>query len=165
MAIEQQQEYVIGLDLGSTSVGWALVQLKDGDPVSIMDMGVRRFDAGVEGDIESGRDESRATQRRDKRGPRRQIWRRQWRMRKVFRLLCENGLLPEAADNSGDVRNEIIAKLDLSIRGERLGENTPNRIDDHLLPCHPAPADTLQCTRTCLATGGRIERLPRFRPQ
>ena len=134
MEIEKQQEYVIGLDLGSASVGWSLVQLKDGDPASILDMGVRRFDAGVKGDIESGRDESRATQRRDKRGPRRQIWRRQWRMRKVFRLLCENGLLPEAADDSGDTRNQMIADLDVAIRGKLLGVKTANRIEDHLLP-------------------------------
>ncbi len=113
MKNEEEQEYVIGLDLGSASVGWSLVQFENGDPVRILGMGVRRFDAGVDGDIESGRDESRATQRRDKRGPRRQTWRRQWRMRKVFRLLRENGLLPQGDDDSGDARNELIADLDL----------------------------------------------------
>ena len=110
MAIKEQQEYIIGLDLGSTSVGWTLVQLKDGGPESILDMGIRRFEAGVSGDIESGMDESRATQRRDKRGPRRQTWRRQWRMRKVFRLLCENGLLPKLLPCNNERKLQIISK-------------------------------------------------------
>lgn len=96
-------------------------------------MGVRRFDAGVSGDIASGKDKSRATERRDKRGPRRNTWRRQHRIRKVFRLLCQNRLLPES-DDSGDSRNTLIQQLDSLIRSERGLEQPSDRIADHLLP-------------------------------
>ena len=48
--------YRLGIDLGSGSVGWAAV-LEDhqGDAKPVLAMGVRRFEAGVLGDIESGK--------------------------------------------------------------------------------------------------------------
>lgn len=90
---ETENRYRLGIDLGSGSVGWAAVLDADGESPKILGMGVRRFEAGVQGDIEAGRDESRATARRDARGPRRQTWRRQYRLRKVFRDLvaCQSG--------------------------------------------------------------------------
>ena len=78
-------QYILGLDLGPSSIGWAVIALENGEPaavaaVKITAAGVRRFEAGVQGDIEAGRDESRATQRRDARSPRRQTWRRQYHL-------------------------------------------------------------------------------------
>ena len=119
---EMENRYRLGLDLGSGSVGWAIVLDGDGETPRIVDMGVRRFEAGVQGDIESGRDESRATARRDARGPRRQTWRRQYRLRKVFRVLQRLGLLPESEDASHDVRNRLIAELDCDLRRDYLKE-------------------------------------------
>ncbi len=117
---ETDGRYCLGLDLGSGSLGWALVlDQEEGVPPRVA-MGVRRFDAGVQGDIESGRDESRATARRDARGPRRQTWRRQYRLRKVFRVLQEMDLLPPSDDASHDSRMRVLAEMDRDLRKEYL---------------------------------------------
>jgi hypothetical protein len=57
-------EYLLGLDIGTTSIGWALIALKSDEPCGILRAGVRCFEAGVEGDIEAGKDSSRARPRR-----------------------------------------------------------------------------------------------------
>lgn len=113
------KRYGIGLDLGSGSVGWATVELSEkGQPSSVLGMGVRRFDAGVSGDIAGGRDESNALERRLKRGPRRQHWRRAWRIRKVFRTLVDLGLMPQANSDDSDGRHDAILSLDDELRKE-----------------------------------------------
>jgi len=111
-----QSAYTVGLDLGSGSIGWAAVLERGHDPPKILAMGVRRFEAGVLGDIEEGKDESRATARREARGPRRLNWRRQHRLRKVFRLLQTAHLLPPTEDDSHDERHRLLAQLDRDLR-------------------------------------------------
>jgi CRISPR-associated endonuclease Csn1 len=118
-----ENRYRLGIDLGSGSIGWAAVVDADGPSPQILGMGVRRFEAGVTGsadEIEAGKDKSRATVRRDARGPRRQTWRRQYRIRKVFHLLQRLGLLPDSDDDSHDTRNRVIADLDRQLRAEYL---------------------------------------------
>jgi len=120
MAAENLRErtdgaYRLGIDMGTGSIGWAAVLETDDQPTEIIAMGVRRFEAGVLGDIESGRDESRATARRDARGPRRLTWRRQYRLRKVFRLLQKMDLLP-SGDDSHDERHRVLAEFDKQFR-------------------------------------------------
>ena len=130
----KMKRYGIGLDLGSGSVGWATVELEDGKsakPVSVLGMGVRRFDAGVSGDISGGRDESNASERRLKRGPRRQHWRRAWRIQKVFRALVDLGLLPQTPSDDSDGRHDAILSLDETIREEFPAANDAAA---HLLP-------------------------------
>ncbi|HUY12105.1 MAG TPA: type II CRISPR RNA-guided endonuclease Cas9 [Terriglobia bacterium] len=89
--------YILGIDLGSTSAGWAVVRLIDGEPAGLLRAGVRIFEAGMEGNIESGREESRNATRREARLHRRQLWRRRRRLTKVFNLLQHFGLLPPIA--------------------------------------------------------------------
>ncbi len=108
--------YRIGIDLGSGSVGWTALLEKKGEPAQLLDIGARRFEPGVLGDIESGKDESRATARRDARGPRRLTWRRQYRMRKLFRLLQRVNLLPPSENDSHDQRHQILADFDKRFR-------------------------------------------------
>ncbi|HOR51960.1 MAG TPA: hypothetical protein PLQ42_12870, partial [Candidatus Hydrogenedentes bacterium] len=60
----QHAPYVLGIDLGTNSIGWAMIRFDDTRPVELVDMGVRIFEAGTTGDIESGKDESRAIERR-----------------------------------------------------------------------------------------------------
>lgn len=48
-----KEDLVLGLDLGSNSVGWALVQTKKGRPVALVDAGARVFDAGMDGDMDA----------------------------------------------------------------------------------------------------------------
>ncbi|HMP08481.1 MAG TPA: hypothetical protein PJ982_19195, partial [Lacipirellulaceae bacterium] len=54
--------YWLGIDAGPASIGWAVIELSENNlPIDLHSAGVRRFDAGVEGDIERGRDESLST--------------------------------------------------------------------------------------------------------
>lgn len=124
-------QYRLGLDLGASSLGWAVVEVKPGtsedgsrkfDPVRLLDAGVRIFDAGVEGDIESGKDSSKAVKRREARGPRRQTWRRQRRARKLFRILAKHGLLPDEGDYTSEGRNKCLKKLDAELRSQWIQE-------------------------------------------
>lgn len=109
--------YRLGLDLGASSLGWAVIQLDrpGGNPVGISAAGVRIFEAGVEGDIEQGRDASRAVVRRQARQPRRMQWRRQRRKQKLFILLQQLGLLPESAENDSVARKQLLDELDAQL--------------------------------------------------
>jgi hypothetical protein len=58
------QKFVLGLDLVSASLGWALLALDESDSlIGLIDAGVRIFEPGVDGtslDIELGKDQSKA---------------------------------------------------------------------------------------------------------
>lgn len=125
-------DYVLGIDLGPSSLGWAVVRCEAGHPKELVQTGVRRFEAGVQGDIEKGMDESRAIQRRKARGPRRQHWRRQHRLSKVFRILSRSGLLPAAPDASADTRHGLLLELDEQLRSEWGG--AIDRVSAHVFP-------------------------------
>jgi CRISPR-associated endonuclease Csn1 len=94
MAEQPCGEFVLGIDLGTNSVGWAMVGLVDGEPAKLLRAGVRVFDAGMEGDIESGQEQSKNLKRREARSHRRQLWRRARRMTKTFNLLRQFAPLP-----------------------------------------------------------------------
>ena len=59
-----EHPYVLGLDLGSASLGWALIGIDAIEtPVSLIRAGVRIFEPGVDGsalDIQQGKDQSKA---------------------------------------------------------------------------------------------------------
>ena len=93
---------ILGLDIGSNSIGWTITDESKGE---IVDTGVRVFEAAVEGDIESGSDESHAKARRDARQIRRQLWRRAHRKRKLLLILQQHGLLPQG--NIGEITASI----------------------------------------------------------
>jgi len=111
---------VLGLDLGSASLGWALIALDNQhDPTGLIRAGVRIFQPGVEGstlEIEQGKDKSRAVDRRAARLTRRQLRRRAARQRDLFKLLQQHGFLPPADENananSSEQRHAIPNKLD-----------------------------------------------------
>jgi CRISPR-associated endonuclease Csn1 len=129
-------EYILGLDLGVQSVGWAIIRIDDENPVAVEHCGVRCFDSGtgVKSEIEQGKDEPRNFKRRSARQIRRNQWRRKRRTLKLFNILRNHNLLP-IGNGIGDFpqqRQEIINHLD-----KQLAENfslLDNRIDAHLLP-------------------------------
>ncbi|MBQ9601562.1 MAG: type II CRISPR RNA-guided endonuclease Cas9, partial [Neisseriaceae bacterium] len=92
------KNYILGLDLGIASVGWACVEVdiftdKDGkeqaQPIGLIDCGVRCFSAAEV--PKTG--ESLNAARRAARSQRRTIKRRASRMREVRKLLFKHGLL------------------------------------------------------------------------
>ena len=84
--------YTLGLDIGSNSIGWALV--KSGKDPSIIDIGVRVFPEGVDRDTK-GLEKSKNATRREARGARRVHERRRGRRKELVRTLRTAGLLPK----------------------------------------------------------------------
>jgi CRISPR-associated endonuclease Csn1 len=103
---------VLGLDIGAKSIGWALVRGPETGKPEIVAAGVRVFEAGVDGDIESGQDSSRAAVRRMARQMRRQTHRRVQRKRQLFRLLQSVGLLPATPNTQSTTRDATIKAVD-----------------------------------------------------
>ena len=91
----------LGLDLGTNSIGWAVV---DELEQKIVAAGVRVFPEGVDRDQQGG-EQSKSQARRVARGMRRQIRRRARRKRMVRKALQSIGLLP----NHPDELNELLA--------------------------------------------------------
>ena len=129
-ATEAPQKYVLGLDLGSASLGWAMIALNDADnPISLIRSGVRIFEPGVDGtalDIEQGKDQSKAVERRTARLHRRQLRRRAARQRELFQELQKVGLLPVNADGGGassEQRHQLLNEFDRSLISKFLNPN------------------------------------------
>jgi CRISPR-associated endonuclease Csn1 len=92
-------ELIFGLDLGVSSIGWAVVRDGLGETESeLIAAGAHVFEAGVDGGtnkISEGKDEPRAAARRVARLSRRQLARRAIRRRQLLRLLIDLDLLPK----------------------------------------------------------------------
>src|SRR5579885_2391511 len=111
----ENSTFVLGIDLGASSVGWALIERIDDVPARLVRAGARVFDAAVggkSGDLEAGREEAPGKGRRDARSQRRQTWRRSRRLRRVFRLLQRCSLLPAGPLSE---RQRILDELDRRI--------------------------------------------------
>ena len=124
---DPRNDYTLGIDLGTNSVGWAITC---GD--RILDMGSRIFDAGVkgnQGDIAKGKEEPRNAQRRQARQVRRQSERRARRLRKTYNLLARNGLLPEAGDPQA--RHEALLRLDADLQSRPANRTERTSQDAH----------------------------------
>lgn len=115
MSDSNASDFVLGVDLGTNSLGWAIIGLVDGEPHHLVRTGVRVFEAGMDGDVASGREESRNLKRRQMRSQRRQTWRRARRAGKIFNLLQKYQLLPAGDASSSEGRQEFLNRLDRAI--------------------------------------------------
>lgn len=87
-------ETVLGLDIGPTSIGWALLRTDpEAQQGEILACGVRVFPEGVDRDTQ-GHEQSKTQARRQARQMRRQHMRRRVRRRKLRAILTNAGLLP-----------------------------------------------------------------------
>lgn len=82
---------ILGLDLGTNSIGWAVVE-KDGSEFSLLDKGVRIFSEGVKS--EKGVESSRAAERTNFRSARKIKFRRKLRKFETLKVLAENKMCP-----------------------------------------------------------------------
>ncbi len=105
-------EKILGLDMGPNSIGWALIEKDSGGFKKLIDIGVRVFEAGVDDDIDSGKDKSRATARREARLHRRQLARRARRMSLLAAKLQHYGLLPQGDLSTPESTRAFFDKLD-----------------------------------------------------
>ncbi len=85
--INNQHKLVLGLDLGTTSIGWALI---DEQNFRIINAGVRIFPEPLEPKTKAPLNQKR----REARSSRRQRRRRKYRYQKLKSILTENKLLP-----------------------------------------------------------------------
>ena len=145
MPVLKTSDLVLGLDIGTNSIGWALLRDdQDDKPCEIVRVGVRIFEAGVEGMEKDGRGDPRNKTRRDARSVRRRLERRARRKSVLFHMLQKAGLLPTTPErldplvdpqkpNRAQERHSVIVSLDeelLNGGAEKYGKN----IDPTLLP-------------------------------
>ena len=86
---------ILGLDLGTNSIGWAIVD-KDGTDFTLIDKGVRIFSEGVKS--EKGIESSKAAERTGYRSARKIKFRRKLRKYETLKVLSENGMCPLSVD-------------------------------------------------------------------
>ena len=82
---------ILGLDLGTNSIGWAVVE-KENNSFSLIDKGVRIFSEGVKS--EKGIESSRAAERTGYRSARKIKYRRKLRKYETLKVLSLNGMCP-----------------------------------------------------------------------
>lgn len=111
-------DYILGLDLGSTSLGWSVVELdKTGVPVRLERMGVRIFSDGRD----SKSKEPLAVARRTARGMRRRRDRYVMRRETLMRKLVKYGLMPE-----NESERKALERLNpYELRAKGLNEKLP----------------------------------------
>ncbi len=130
--MSEQSPYILGLDIGVASIGWALVDLDvKGKPCGVRRASVHLFEAGVDGgkvDAETamtrGKEQSKAKPRRDARAMRRQTWRRARRKKKLLGTLIRHGLLPEGDIRTPAAIDAYLKALDARLRERWEGEGT-----------------------------------------
>ncbi len=84
---------IAGLDLGTNSIGWAVVETEDNKTFELVDKGVRIFQEGVK--IEKGVESSKAAERTAFRSARRSKYRRKLRKIETLNVLSQFGYCPE----------------------------------------------------------------------
>jgi len=97
---------ILGLDLGTNSIGWALI---DDYRKEILKAGVRIFPEGVN-DINTSKEKSQNADRRTARGIRRNNYRFKMRRDKLKKVLAELGMMPDEKyyTNKKKTKGEII---------------------------------------------------------
>lgn len=122
--------YAIGLDIGVTSVGWAVVALDtDEQPCGIINMGARIFDAAEH--PKTG--ESLAAPRREARSARRRLRRHRHRAERIRHLIVNSGMLTrDELDMLFDGRLEDIYALRVRALDEKLSNDEFARVLIHI---------------------------------
>ncbi len=115
------KETVLGLDIGTNSIGWALINKSE---ARILDCGVRVFPAGVD-NFDTGKEKSRNAERREARMARRVTARRRRRRKILKDSLVQAGLFPE--EPSGQAK--LYAICPYALRKKALDEKlTPHEL-------------------------------------
>ncbi len=128
-----QVDYVLGIDLGVVSLGWAAIEIDNDGGQSLLGAGVRCWElsnASLE-EVEKGKEEPPGQSRRQARQLRRQMFRRAQRLRRTYRVLQEMGLFL-TGPRSSTARKAYLETLDQKAQ-EWLRTNVPGANNDGLL--------------------------------
>mgnify|MGYP003634049474 CR=1 FL=1 len=87
---------ILGLDLGTNSIGWAIVEKdKREKEFTLIDKGVRIFSEGVNIEAKTSSESSKAAQRTNYRSGRKLKYRRKLRKLELLKILSDNNLCPK----------------------------------------------------------------------
>ncbi|MET2984314.1 type II CRISPR RNA-guided endonuclease Cas9 [Aureibaculum conchae] len=90
---------ILGLDLGTNSIGWAIVEKEKSEKdYTLIDKGVRIFTEGVNIEAKTSSESSKAAQRTDYRSGRKLKYRRKLRKLELLKILSDNNLCPNVSD-------------------------------------------------------------------
>lgn len=84
---------ILGLDLGTNSLGWAVVEQENDKEFTLVTKGVRIFQEGVK--IDKGKENSKSAERTEFRSARRNKYRRRLRKIETLKVLSDNGYCPK----------------------------------------------------------------------
>lgn len=87
---------ILGLDAGTDSMGWAIVEQKPTGEYLLREKGVSIFQEGVK--VEKGIESSRASERTEHRSARRRLFRRKLRKIETLKVLSDYDLCPHLTD-------------------------------------------------------------------
>ena len=86
--------YVLGIDLGVASIGWAIIEIdEDGNPCGIIKLGVRTFEAAETTKEENGKPISLNYERRMARSAKRMLRRKKHRKERIKALFAKYGII------------------------------------------------------------------------
>lgn len=85
-------EKILGIDTGTNSLGWAIIEKNDKGEIKLLHKGTNIFTEGVK--IEKGIESSKAADRTAHRALRKQYWRRKVRKIRLLTVLAQNRLCP-----------------------------------------------------------------------
>jgi CRISPR-associated endonuclease Csn1 len=90
---------ILGLDLGTNSIGWAIVEKdKNEKEFRLIDKGVRIFSEGVNIEAKTSSESSKAAQRTTFRSNRKLKYRRKLRKLEILKVFSDNNLCPKILD-------------------------------------------------------------------
>ena len=114
---------ILGLDTGTNSLGWAVVDQEENGQYTLVDKGVVLFQEGVK--IEKGVESSKASERTAHRALRRQYFRRRLRKIEVLRVLIKYNLCPALTDEDLNLwkSRKIYPKKDEFMVWQRTNDN------------------------------------------
>lgn len=98
---------ILGIDTGTNSLGWAIVERTDNGDYKLLEHGTNIFQEGVK--IEKGIESSKAAERTEHRNTRKQYWRKKIRKIRLLTILINHHLCPPI--NRQALRNWRIKKL------------------------------------------------------
>lgn len=116
---------ILGLDLGTNSIGWAVIEENESEKhIAAAGSRILPMDAKQQGDFESGNSISETGDRTRARGVRRMYERHALRRERLNRVLSVLGFLPkdyaDALNNYGQIQKDKEPKLDWTKEGEFL---------------------------------------------
>lgn len=118
--VKNMKNFTLGLDLGTNSIGWAVVD-NNKEPTSLIACGSRIFQEAVDTKTRISKNKAR----RDARSARRLVSRRKMRRNNILNLLVNNNLLPEDSNEHEKLFTDNKSFDPYQLRKRALDEKLP----------------------------------------